>query len=109
MLKKYSRLITFIAGIVAIAAIALAFFYPDASQGNELRQHDMLQGVANSHEAVQWYESTGEIPRWTGSLFSGMPTFQINPHFPSADLFSWVNSVMGLGLPSPSSLLAMIE
>lgn len=108
MFKKYSHLITFIAGIVAIAAIAFAFFYPDASQGNELRQHDMLQGAANSHEAVQWYESTGEIPRWTGSLFSGMPTFQINPHFPSADLFSWVNSVMGLGLPSPSSLLAMM-
>ena len=108
MFKKYSHIITFLAGILAIAAIAFAFFYPDASQGNELRQHDMLQGLANSHEAVQWYESTGEIPRWTGSLFSGMPTFQINPHFPSADLFSWVNSVMGLGLPSPSSLLAMM-
>lgn len=108
MQGKYSRIITFLIGLMAIAAIAFAFFYPDASQGNELRQHDMMQGVANSHETVAYYEATGQMPRWTGSLFSGMPTFQINPHFPSADLFGWVNKAMGLGLPSPSSLLAMM-
>lgn len=102
------KLITFLVCIVAIAAIAFAFFYPDAMQGNELRQHDMQQGIANSHEVAQYAAATGETPRWTGSLFSGMPTFQIAVKYPSSRLFEWVNSVMGLGLPSPSSLLAMM-
>ena len=102
------KLITFIVCIVAIAAVAFAFFYPDAMQGNELRQHDMQQGIANSHEVAQYAAATGDTPRWTGSLFSGMPTFQIAVKYPSTRLFGWVNTVMGLGLPSPSSLLAMM-
>ena len=108
MLSRNSRVVTFIIGIVAIAAIAFAFFYPDAPQGNELRQHDTMQGIANSREAVIYHEATGDVPRWTGSLFSGMPTFQITPGFPSSRLFGWVDTVMGLGLPSPSSYLAMM-
>ncbi|MDE6065752.1 MAG: YfhO family protein [Duncaniella sp.] len=102
------KLITFIVCVVAIAAVAFAFFYPDAMQGNELRQHDMQQGIANSHEVAQYAATTGDTPRWTGSLFSGMPTFQIAVKYPSTRLFGWVNTVMGLGLPSPSSLLAMM-
>ncbi|MDE6377995.1 MAG: hypothetical protein K2K72_04540, partial [Duncaniella sp.] len=108
MLSRNSRVVTFIIGLVAIAAVAFAFFYPDAPQGNQLRQHDTMQGIANSHEAVLHHEATGEVPRWTGALFSGMPTFQITPGFPSSALFGWVDTVMGLGLPSPSSLLAMM-
>ena len=101
-------IITFLACVAVIAAAAFAFFYPDASQGNELRQHDMLQGIANSHEAKTYLEATGETPRWTNALLSGMPTFQISVDYPSAHLYSWVNHVMGLGLPSPSSLMAMM-
>lgn len=102
------KILTFIAAIAVIAAVAFAFFYPDAMQGNELRQHDMQQGVANSHELRQYMEQTGDVPRWTNSLFSGMPTFQIKPTYTSSGLVDWVNGVMGLGLPSPSSLLAMM-
>lgn len=107
-LKKYSGLLTFVGGLIIIAVIAFAFFYPDASQGNELRQHDMQQGTAIGQEAKAYAEATGEVSRWTNSLFSGMPTFQISPSYPSSSLYTWINSVMSLGLPSPSSLLAMM-
>ena len=103
-----NKILTFIAGIAVIAAVAFAFFYPDAMQGNELRQHDMQQGVANSHELLQHMEQTGEVSRWTNSLFSGMPTFQIKPTYTSSGLIGWVNKAMGLGFPSPSSLIAMM-
>lgn len=107
-LKKYSGILSFIGGLIIIAVIAFAFFYPDASQGNELRQHDMQQGAAIGQEAKAYAEATGEVSRWTNSLFSGMPTFQISPSYPSSSLYTWINSVMSLGLPSPSSLLAMM-
>lgn len=95
----------FLISVAAVAIIAIMFFYPDASQGNQLRQQDMLQGAAISHEAKTFAEATGEPTRWTNSLFSGMPTFQISPSYPSNELFSWINSAYGLGLPSPSNLL----
>lgn len=107
-LKKYGSVVTFIGGLAIIAIIAFAFFYPDASEGNQLRQHDMQQGIAIGQEAKAYAEQTGEVSRWTNSLFSGMPTFQISPSYPSSGLYKWINSVMGLGLPSPSSLIAMM-
>lgn len=94
--------------IVVIAIISLAFFYPDAIEGNQLRQADTLQGLAVGQETKAYADSTGIHSRWTNSLFSGMPTFQISPSYPSNSLFSWLNTLMGLGLPSPSSLLAMM-
>lgn len=110
-IKQFLRSRSFIGTIVsllAIAAISLAFFYPDALEGNVLRQHDMQQGAAIGHEAEAFYEATGETTRWTNSLFSGMPTFQISPSYPSNSLISWVNTLMGLGLPSPANLVAMM-
>ena len=110
-IKKLLRSRSFIGTIVsllAIAAISLAFFYPDALEGNVLRQHDMQQGAAIGHEAEAFREATGETTRWTNSLFSGMPTFQIAPSYPSSSLISWVNTLMGLGLPSPANLVAMM-
>ncbi len=102
------KLLAFAGGLIVIAVIAFAFFYPDAQQGNELRQHDMQQGIAIGQEAKAFAEATGETSRWTNSLFSGMPTFQISPSYPSSSLYSWINKVMGLGLPSPANLIAMM-
>lgn len=100
----------FFLSLAVIAVVAIAFFYPDASMGNELRQHDMQQGAAIGHEAQQWMEEHpgAEQPRWTNSLFSGMPTFQISPTYPSNSLFAWISTVFGAGLPSPSNLLFMM-
>lgn len=110
-IKQFLRSRGFIGTLISIALIAvisLAYFYPDAMQGNVLRQHDTRQGLAIGHEAEAFREATGETTRWTNSLFSGMPTFQIAPSYPSDALFSWVNTLMGLGLPSPANLVAMM-
>ncbi len=99
----------FFISLAACALLALAYFYPDATMGNELRQHDMQQGAAIGQEVKAYVEATGdEAPRWTNSLFSGMPTFQISPTYPSDGLFSWITKVYGMGLPSPSNLLFMM-
>ncbi len=102
------RVLQFIGCLAVLLVVAGAFFYPDAFEGNTLSQHDMQQGLANGQEAASYHEATGDVTRWTNSLFSGMPTFQISPSYPSMRLFGWVNAVMGLGLPSPANLLAMM-
>ena len=99
----------FLISLAVAALLSLMFFYPDATAGNQLRQHDMQQGMAIGQEGKAYVEATGaDTPRWTNSLFSGMPTFQINPTYPSDSLFSWITKVYGLGLPSPSNLLFMM-
>jgi hypothetical protein len=108
-LIKQPRCWGFVVSIVVIALVSMAYFYPDAGLGNELRQHDMQQGAAIGHEAQEYMQATGaEQPRWTNSLFSGMPTFQISPTYPSDSLFSWITKVYGGFLPAPANLLFMM-
>ena len=107
ILKNKNILCTILA-VVVMAIISLAYFYPDAINGNVLQQHDTTQGVANGQEAKAFTESTGEVTRWTNSLFSGMPTFQISPSYESSKLVNWIGKVYGLGLPAPANLIFMM-
>ena len=69
-----------------LAVLAILFFFPDDMEGNVLQQHDMVQGIANGQEGKAFTEATGETTRWTNSLFSGMPNFQIAPSYVAEDL-----------------------
>lgn len=97
-----------IVAVIVMAVVSLAFFYPDNFDGRSLSQPDMQQGFANGQEASAYEAATGEKALWTNALFSGMPTFQITPSYPSNALFSWINTVYGLALPAPSNLLFMM-
>lgn len=98
----------FFVSVAVLAIISLAFFYPDATDGATLGQSDIRQGIANGQEAKAYEDATGEKALWTNSLFGGMPTFQISPSYPSNSLFTWLDTVYGLGLPAPSNLLFMM-
>ncbi len=90
--------------VVAMAAISWVFF-PNVLQGDVLHQHDVLQGIANGQEGLEYEQQTGEITRWTDALFGGMPTFQIRPTYSSSPYLSWVGKLWSLGMPSPVSWL----
>lgn len=105
---KNKNIIHTIIAIAVMAVVSIAYFYPDAFNGNVLQQHDTTQGIANGQEAKAFTESTGEVTRWTNSLFSGMPTFQISPSYESSGLINWISTVYGLGLPAPANLIFMM-
>lgn len=91
--------------VAFLAIVSLLFFFPDDVQGNVLQQTDIQQGLANGQEVKAYAEQTGESSRWTNSLFSGMPNFQISPSYASSSLLDWVAKLYTLWLPSPANLL----
>lgn len=91
--------------VAFLAIVSLFFFFPDDVQGNVLQQADIQQGLANGQEVKAYAEQTGESSRWTNSLFSGMPNFQISPSYASSSLLDWVAKLYTLWLPSPANLL----
>ncbi len=95
--------INFAIAVVTFAAISWIFFYPNDVNGDQLYQHDVIQGMSNGQEILEHAEKTGEISRWTDALFGGMPTFQIRPTYSSSPYLSWFGSVYSLGFPSPVS------
>ena len=101
---KQNYIYTVLAALL-LAVVAFFFFFPDAQEGNVLQQADTLQGMANGQEGVAYHEATGETTRWTNSLFSGMPNFQISPSYPANNVLSGFAKVYSLWLPAPCNLL----
>lgn len=98
----------FLYNIIAIAVFAIIswiYFYPDIIEGNVLKQHDVQQGIAIGNEGKEFFEETGETTRWTNSLFSGMPNFQISPSYESTKLINVIGKAYSLWLPAPVSFL----
>ena len=93
---------------MALAATAICFFAPDIFEGRVLQQHDIQQGIANGQEVQAYEEATGETSRWTNALFGGMPNFQIAPSYAANAAMGWLQTLFGLGLPSPANLLFMM-
>ena len=68
---------TIIASIVlVIGFIALSFAtFPEVLRGRVVNQSDISGFVGMTHEATTWNKAHPDDPaRWTGSMFSGMPT-----------------------------------
>ncbi|MBR8731296.1 hypothetical protein IX339_000740 [Porphyromonas levii] len=84
--KWYHQSWVQIVGVVLLfLVIALAYFYPAAFEGRQLFQADGAAAAGTGRDVVEYMEQTGERSFWTGSLFGGMPTYQISPSYPSAE------------------------
>ena len=66
---KQKGLIYTVLAALLLAVVSFIFFFPDDIEGNVLRQHDIMQGIANGEEARSFHEQTGETTRWTDALF----------------------------------------
>ena len=91
--------------VLVFVLLSFVYFCPDVIEGKILFQHDTQQGLAIGHEAKTYAEETGEMPRWTGTVFSGMPTFQIAPSYASNEPLKGLQKIYNLWLVSPVSLL----
>lgn len=70
--------------VLLFLTISLAYFYPAAFEGRMLFQADGAAASGTGRDVVEYYEESGTRSFWTGSLFGGMPTYQISPSYPSA-------------------------
>ena len=88
-----------VAAIVFFAVLAFAYFYPADVENRVLNQGDISAGIGAGEEGAQYLEKTGERTRWTNSLFSGMPTYQIAPSYDSTNTLSFFERAYHLWLP----------
>ena len=83
--------------ILIFLVISFAYFSTPISEGLVLGGHDSVASIGCGQEQVQYYQETGERTRWTGTVFSGMPTYQIAPAYDSGKLLNFLYSLYGLG------------
>ncbi len=83
--------------------ISFIYFSP-ALSGKALEQHDVAQWTGMQKEIADYRAENPDEPLWTGSMFSGMPAYQISVLYPS-NLIQYVNKLMWLWMTNPINLL----
>ena len=98
-MKDLKRWLPDVLAVVMFALLAFAFFYPADTEHRILYQHDTSAGAGAGQEISEYKEKTGEISRWTNSLFGGMPTYQIAPTYSSDRPVTTLEKAYHLWLP----------
>lgn len=96
ILKKY---LLDVVAVIAFAVVAYAYFMPATLDGRILYQHDSSAGRGAGEEVLKYKEKTGETSRWTNATFSGMPTYQTSPSYPSTSVLSAAAKAYHLWMP----------
>lgn len=83
--------------LAAILFIAAAFVYcSPLLKGKELYAGDIQNYLGASQESRQYHQDTGDYTFWTGSMFCGMPNYQVGGnHYSSDSLLSPLNKLTG--------------
>lgn len=88
--------------ILAIAffvLISVAYFFVPMTHGEVLGNGDNTAGKGLGRDLQKYTEKTGETSRWTNSVFSGMPTYQIAPSYKSTSVLTHLEQAYHLWLP----------
>lgn len=95
-----------LAALLLFVALAFVFCSP-VLDGKQLFQSDMMHYQGMQKEASDYYQATGELPMWTNSMFSGMPSYVIFTG-PSTNKIGIVNKILTLGLPNPVDMFFVL-
>lgn len=95
--------------VMAFVIIAFVYFFEPVKDGKVLTGVDHSGAVGSGIE-MQHYRDThdGERTRWTNSLFSGMPTYQMAPSYNSSDVLGKAQNVYQLWLPNVVAYVFMM-
>lgn len=97
------KLLPVLAALAVFYALSIIYFSP-ALEGKRLVQGDLKNWQGMAQEIMEHRELTGEDPLWTGSMFSGMPAYQITVLWPQ-NLLRFADDAFHGFLPRPMSFL----
>ena len=103
MKPLWKKLMPVLAALAVFYALSLIYFSP-ALEGKRLVQGDLKHWQGMAQEILEHRAATGEDPLWTGSMFSGMPAYQITVLWP-ANLLRFADEAFHGFLPRPMSFL----
>lgn len=92
--------------IIVFIVVSVAYFSPEIFENKTILGHDSRQGT--SQEITEYSAQSGQTIRWTNSMFSGMPTYQIAPSYESSSFINTLSRIYSLFLPTPVSYVFIL-
>lgn len=99
IMKHFKLILPDLIAVIFFAIISFAYFMPATIDGRVLTGSDHSGGIGAGREHIEYYNRTGKATRWTNTLFSGMPTYQIAPGYSSTSKVSSATKLYSLYLP----------
>ena len=99
---KIEKIVPYIIAIVIFAISAITYVNP-VLKGHKMKQSDITQFKGMSKEIVDYRNTNGEEPYWTGAAFSGMPAYQLSAYYPH-DYIKKIDSLFRF-LPRPADYI----
>lgn len=99
---NFKQVLPHLAAVVIFLVLSV-FLTKPALQGKVVQQNDVIQWKAMAQQSFEFKEKYGHFPKWTNSMMSGMPTFQIalGPEKPMNINLQYVQDILKLGFPKP--------
>ena len=88
-MNKRDQLLKYLPYLVAVVVFAVlsCIYCAPVFQGKEIYAGDNIRFKESVQESVKYHEDTGKYTWWTGSMFAGMPNYQVGGgHYNSTDL-----------------------
>jgi hypothetical protein len=105
--ELFKKMLPYGVAIVVFILFALIYCSPQLD-GKVLQPSDTLGWKGMYQEIKVFTEKTGESTFWTGSMFSGMPTYQITGgKINSAAYLSLIEKTVGLGFKETLKLIVL--
>jgi hypothetical protein len=103
MTIDWKKLLPVGAAIALFFVLTLAYFSP-VMEGKRLIQGDIRNHAGMSHDIAEHRDAYGEEPLWAGSMFSGMPAYQVSVVWPGSALH-WLDRLFHGFLPRPADFV----
>jgi hypothetical protein len=99
---NFKQVIPHLVAVVIFLLLSVVLNKP-ALEGKVVQQNDVIQWRAMAQQSFEFKEKYGHFPKWTNSMMSGMPAYQIalGPKSPAYIHLEHVQKILTLGFPKP--------
>ena len=99
---SFKQVLPHLVAVITFLLLSILLTRP-ALQGKVVQQGDVVQWKAMAQQSFEYKEKYGHFPRWTNSMMSGMPAYQIamGPVKPMNIHVGYVHDILTLGMPKP--------
>ena len=104
----WKKILPYVVGVIAFAAIAIMYGSPAWKEDKVLLQGDINNWKGAAREARTFYEKEGYSPWWTNSMFSGMPTYQITGSLPTGEIRTTMENIAHFGFAGDLAFIGVI-
>lgn len=94
--EMFKKILPYIVAVVVFIALSLIYASP-VLDGKVVHSSDGVGWQGQYQECKEYHEETGIYSAWTGSMFGGMPTYQIAYIYPQNNAMIPMSSLTRLG------------